>query len=679
MSQLSFSKRLFFVPLLLMAPLVFPGCCFSQEAELPVDRKGLEKLGEKTASESGVTNYFDSAQLQAVVRGGIKEGLQVDFSHVKELTTGVKVDPEKIYGTVQAGPFPFEGSETSFKYRRYRLQSTILGGKSVLNVGALLTPEQNSEGWTDRGQLGVLFTIFLEAKGRDRFLGTYSTLVAFKKTGELYLRVPGLVGGPFINRVSSDSPDRVTVTFISEEKVKGKVIVSGGKGGQRIFEEDEPRLEHELLLTGLEPASDYEYKVQVGEYVTTGAKFTTAPALGAETVRFAYLGDTRSGYGGILNKHMGVNYATLERLCSIAYSKGAQFLAVGGDLVSGYTAVPRDFSLQLHAWKQATLGFWSERPVYAAMGNHDALLRVFKDGSEHGVEVDRWPYATESAEAAFARWFAHPLNGPEVSDPRRPTYKENVYSFQYGCVKSIVFNNNYWTSNQSKLYGGSPEGYLMEDQLRWIASELEKAEADPSVRYVFLIAQEPIFPNGGHLEDSMWYSGDNDVRARVYTDGKLVSEKEGMIEVRNRFVTMVSGSRKVAAVLGADEHAYHRLLVTKDVPVGIVEKDDKDNNGKIERAKKETCSTLPGLKFSTWFLVSGGGGAPFYAEEDTPWNSYWTRKADPAERRRGFYYSSQENLLMIEASARKVSARVYNLHGELIDKVDDLMGSAGRR
>jgi hypothetical protein len=34
---------------------------------------------------------------------------------------------------------------------------------------------------------------------------------------------------------------------------------------------------------------------------------------------------------------------------------------------------------------------------------------------------------------------------------------------------------------------------------------------------------------------------------------------------------------------------------------------------------------------------------------------------------------------MIEASARKVSARVYNLHGELIDKVDDLMGSAGRR
>ena len=105
---------------------------------------------------------------------------------------------------------------------------------------------------------------------------------------------------------------------------------------------------------------------------------------------------------------MGVNYVTLERLCSIAYSKGAQFLAVGGDLVNGYTAVPSDFDLQLHAWKQATLGFWNERPVYAAMGNHEALMRVFKDGSQYGAEVDRWPISTERAEAAFARWFNHP-------------------------------------------------------------------------------------------------------------------------------------------------------------------------------------------------------------------------------------------------------------------------------
>ena len=49
------------------------GCCFSQEKNLPVDRKGLEKLGEKTALESGVTNYLDSAQVRGVVRSGTRK------------------------------------------------------------------------------------------------------------------------------------------------------------------------------------------------------------------------------------------------------------------------------------------------------------------------------------------------------------------------------------------------------------------------------------------------------------------------------------------------------------------------------------------------------------------------------------------------------------------------------
>ena len=656
-----------------------PGYCFSQEKNLPVDRKGLEKLGEKTALESGVTNYLDSAQVRGVVRSGTKEGLQVDFSHVKQLTNGEKIDSEKIYGVIYAGPYPFENKETGFKYRRYRVGASIVKGKAVLNPGTLLKPPLNSEGWTDSGQLGVSFSIFSMQEGKDRRLGSYTTMLAFRKKGELYLRVPALVEGPLVNLASSDAPTSVTVSFISEEKVKGKVIVSGGKAGKLVFEDSAPRLQHEILLKGLQPATTYRYRVQVGNFLSPPTELRTAPVKGFQSVRFAYLGDTRGGYGGGLRSHMGVNFSTLERLCSIAYAKGAQFMAVGGDLVNGYTAVPGDFNLQLHAWKQAASGFWGQRPVYAAMGNHEALMRVFKDDSQYGVEVDRWPYDTESAEAAFASCFAHPRNGPEVSDPRRPTYKENVYSFQYGSVKNIVFNNNYWMSNQPKLYGGSPEGYLLDDQLKWIEAELESAEADPSVQYVFLIAQEPVFPNGGHLKDGMWYFGDNRVRAAAFTDGKLAAEKEGMIEVRNRFVRMVSGHRKVAAVLGADEHAYHRLLVTREVPVGVMEKDDKDKSGKIDLDKKETCSPLPGLKFSTWFLVSGGGGAPFYAEEEAPWNLYWTSKANPAETRRGFYYSSQENILIIDATRNRISAEVYNLHGELIDKVEDLLGSAGRR
>ena len=47
-------------------------------------------------------------------------------------------------------------------------------------------------------------------------------------------------------------------------------------------------------------------------------------------------------------------------------------------------------------------GFWRSRPVYPAMGNHEALLNVFDDGSKYGIALDQWPYATHSAEAVFA-------------------------------------------------------------------------------------------------------------------------------------------------------------------------------------------------------------------------------------------------------------------------------------
>ena len=88
------------------------------------------------------------------------------------------------------------------------------------------------------------------------------------------------------------------------------------------------------------------------------------------------------------------------------------------------------------------------------------LMRAFD-----GMQVDRWPYDTEGTETIFAESFLNPSNGPEPSNPHRPTYKETVFSFSYGFVKVIGFNNNYWYSNRQEVVGGSPEGYIMDDQL----------------------------------------------------------------------------------------------------------------------------------------------------------------------------------------------------------------------
>jgi hypothetical protein len=232
-------------------------------------------------------------------------------------------------------------------------------------------------------------------------------------------------------------------------------------------------------------------------------------------------------------------------------------------------------------------------------------------------------------------------------------------------------NNNYWYSGAAGRYGGSPEGYILDDQLAWIERELAAAERNATVRYVLLYAQEPVFPCGGHPGDAMWYHGNNNVRAHTFHDGKLEPEPLGIVEVRNRLAGAVGRSTKLAAVLGADEHAYYRVLIDRSVPVGVPARDDKNGDGVIAWRDAEPASPLAELKHPTWYVTCGGGGAPYYSEQATPWTVYWGEQADP---RRGFYYSSQENLLLFTADGEKISLRVVNPYGETIDEIENLMG-----
>jgi len=675
---LYFSRRAVVVSAVFVSLLLASSISTTQD--LPIDRAALEEKGEQPSGSIGIRNLFSVTQFDAAIRGA-DNGLAVDFSHVKNLLDGGALDTKFLYGKAFFGPYPFEAGETKFAYSRFRFTSTIQQGKATLYVGDMFKSKYNSERWTDRGQISVRFELFLERVGADRKLGIYETRVAFKKSGKGYARVPTLVEGPFVNLIHSDDPMSSVISFVTQETLRATVVlryasVNGAPAGGDISEGDRTRefrseraaRRHEIEISGLRRDVPMHYRIVAGETTTEWFPIRAAPAKGSGGVRFGYFGDTREGVGGGMASFMGVNFEVLERLTHVAYTEGAEFLIVGGDLVNGYTGSKEDFEAQLWAWKHAATSFWNERPIYATMGNHEALVRQFGD-----TKVDRWPYDTESAEAVFADLFVHPRNGPVPSDPRRPTYDENVYSFQYGCVRVIAFNNNYWVSYGSEEFGGAPEGYLLPDQLEWIGRELDRAEADPTVKYIILFAQEPIFPNGGHIADGMWHNGDNRVRAHHFRDGKVLPENDGTLVVRNKLIVAVSQHRKVAAVLGSDEHAYHRILIGPDVPVGDIVVDDQNRNGKIDVDAGEDVSTLPTLRYKTWYVVGGGGGAPYYAEESAPWNRYWADKPAPPGASSGFYYSSQENILFFDANEKTISVRVLNPRGELIDKIDDLM------
>ena len=121
------------------------------------------------------------------------------------------------------------------------------------------------------------------------------------------------------------------------------------------------------------------------------------------------------------------------------------------------------------------------------MGNHEALVSIFHDGSSFGVQVDKFPFNTKSAEKIFADNFVNPKNGPEsedgsVYDPKPnqmdfPSYSENVYFYTYDNVAMVVLNSNYWyapSTYEIPKTGGNPHGYIMDNQLQWLSKTIEQ-------------------------------------------------------------------------------------------------------------------------------------------------------------------------------------------------------------
>lgn len=605
------------------------------------------------------------------------------------LLDGSTVDPENIYGTVFVGPYPFESEETDLNYKRFRERDSIEAGQATIETTNLTEGDHNSEGWTNQGTVAVRMTLFEEKEGQDRTLGdnvsTYDTYTAFRIEGDTTRKLTSSIEPPAVNMIRSEDPTSAVISFETANPAPAAVEVEG------VGTFTSPATtNHEIPITGLSPDTEYEYQVTVGageETVTMPSNdFTTAPLPGQlpsdGNVKAVFMSDSREGRPEEgLEAFMGTNAATLSRGVYGGYTKGADLMIFGGDLVNGYTVSPEDFETQLEAWKQTVAPFNAERPVYPAMGNHESLLRNYDDGSYYGISVDRFDengsYATESSEAVFAKEFVNPSNGPQPSNPERPTYDENVYSFQYGPTKYIAFNNNYWVSYASEEVGGNPEGYMFQDQLNWIEQELEAAQNDPSVKYVILYAQEPVFPSGGHVDDAMWYTdkdtpeleGDNSVRAHIYNGEELVPEEKGILEVRDQFARMVSEHDKVAAVMTGDEHAYHRVLINDQVPVGDVSRDDTNGN-QIVGDNGETLSPLSDLENPVWYITAGSAGAPYYSEEESPWQEYWKNQANPEE---GFKYSSQESYVILDANEEKISMELYSTKGELIDRIDNLM------
>jgi len=177
----------------------------------------------------------------------------------------------------------------------------------------------------------------------------------------------------------------------------------------------------------------------------------------------------------------------------------------------------------------------------------------------------------------------------------------------------------------------------MDNQLKWFKNTILALENDKNIDHIFVTQHTPIFPNGGHVDDGMWWSGDNS--KRTYVAGEPLAK--GIIENRDEYLDIIMNySTKVLAVLNSDEHNYYRMRLTAETPIY------PENYNKPKLIKYRPIT----------FITNGTAGAPYYGQQVAPWTN-WVDK-----------FLTQYAVVFIHVEGNKVWCEVINPDTlELID------------
>ena len=373
-------------------------------------------------------------------------------------------------GTLVFGLVPFH--DTKYPQPVYRTSTPIAAGKAEINIKTSITDRYDMVGWQKSGSGVIGYRIISQTGGM-----IYDGRVRFRYAGTGLFEIDVTkFEGPFVGNIG---PRQAVISFQLNRPAPCAVIVS-----ERKIPCKEGATRQEITIDKLQPATEYAYTVQYGANAETYG-FRTAPLPGArKPFVFAYASDSRGGQGGGERNFNGPNAYIVRRLMAVNASRRAAFMQFTGDLVSGYVTSPDQLVYELANWKRAIEPQAAWMPVYTGLGNHEAILREFTGAGARMARLARFPYATESSEAIFAQELVNPENGPASEDGAAydpdpsavdfPSYRRNVFWFQYDNVAMVVLNSNYWFTPSIALMpesGGNLHGYLMDQQIAWLGED----------------------------------------------------------------------------------------------------------------------------------------------------------------------------------------------------------------
>ncbi len=577
---------------------------------------------------------------------GTEKGLLFDFKK-KDLT-----------GTLYYGFIPVNDS----KYPQpvfYARVATISEGTAEVNLKDM-QGRFDMINWTKTG-FGILGYRVVDHKGNmlydgkinfnaKDFLATDGKYHEVAYGRKVYAEVKpfvvdfSIIEGPLISKLKHDG----AVIFL-KTNTKGKVFIK--INGKRFSAKSGTN--HEIELSGLESDKDFEYELKYGNF-TEKYSLRTAPVPGSRTsFSFSYASDSRSGNGGGERNLYGTNAYIIKKIMALNLQQKVRFMQFTGDLVTGYSINPNEMKLEYSNWKRAIEPFARYIPVIATMGNHEAVIKTFYDPqSKNSYQVDNFPYDKVSAEATFQREFVNPENGPESEDgssydPNEkkidfPSYKESVFYYTYDNMAMVVLNSNYWYAPSTKAVtftSGNIHGYIMDNQLKWFENTIKTLESNSNIDHIFVTVHTPFFPNGGHVKDDMWYDGENAYRPSIA--GKRVAK--GIIERRDELLDIiVNKSKKTRAILTGDEHNYARTKIGPETSI---------------YPKKYFASKIE-LSRNIWQINNGAAGAPYYAQEKTPWS----------DSVQGF--TTQNALVIFYVNGSSLKMKVLN--PDTLEEVDEM-------
>jgi hypothetical protein len=471
---------------------------------------------------------------------------------------------KNLYGNLYFGHYTDD--LVRFKMPTFIKNTRIIAGTANLDLRTLFDKENSSE-------TPKLAYRIVDQYGQILYDG--SIRVRIHEPIEPVLTI---VEGPFVNMVDDQS---AVVSFITNQRCSPLVFVNGreykmvSKSANMSGEKN-----HEIRVDHLLPATEYKYDVHFGKSVESYS-FTTAPVPGtAKPFTFAFTSTSRSGLGAAENNILGVNATILQKAAALAAYENAVFFQFSGDLISGYSTTVEEADQQYYNWKKVVEPFRHYIPFYIGMGDHESVKTVFDDGSKFGMGVDKFTFSTASSETIFASHFVQPQNGPISEDGANydphpdkadfPSYSENVYSYTYDNLAVIVLNSDYWLTPSAKdipMVGGNPSGYIMDNQLKWLAQTLLDIEKDNNIDHIIITMNSPVFPteNGN---TGMWYYGKNTVRPYVSS----IPVKNGIIERRDEILKLlVNEITKTRLILCAQDQGYSRMKFDSESTIYPVE------------------------------------------------------------------------------------------------------------